>query len=64
MTERYIIRRKTDNKYYRSARARHLWDNWVDDMQLATVLYSNSTYNRFTGESVYERVFVKLKEQK
>ena len=37
MTARYVIKEKTTGKYYRSARARHLFENWVDDIQLASI---------------------------
>ena len=63
MTARYVLRCKSDGKYYRSARAKHLFDVWVDDIQQATVLYSSAELNRFKDKSLYEKIFVKLVEE-
>ena len=63
MTSRYVLRCKSNGKYYRSARAKHLGDYWVDDIQQATVLYSNSVFSRFKDKTLYEKVFVKLVEE-
>lgn len=36
MTGRYVLRNKTGNTYYRANR-KGSWDNWVDNINLATV---------------------------
>lgn len=60
---RYVIKDKSNGKYYRSARAKHLFDNWVDDMQLATVFYTDSTNQRFGSQyfnDYYEKIYIEL----
>lgn len=63
MTARYVIKDKTTGKYYRSARARHLFENWVDDIQLASILYSGVNNSRFSDKRYYEKVYIKIMEE-
>ena len=61
--ERYIIKDKSTGKYYRSARAKHLFDNWVDDMQLATVFYTDAINNRFCSRyfnEKFEKIYIEI----
>ena len=41
MTGRYVLRNKTDETYYRANRKGN-WNNWVDNINLATVFYTNA----------------------
>ena len=60
MAERFVYKERETNLYYRASRKGKLFDNWVKDINLATVFYTNATNNRHRMDFVCDKVYVDI----
>ena len=62
MKDRYVLRNKTDNTYYRANR-KGSWDNWVDNINLATVFYTTAINSQHRCMKDCEVVYINFVEE-
>lgn len=62
MTGRYVLRNKADNTYYRANR-KGSWDNWVDNINLATVFYTTAINSEHRCMKDCEVVYINFVEE-
>jgi len=63
-----VIQRISDGMYFRTNRKGHMYDNWVKDINEATLYHSESEgtfLSRYTvDKEFYKKVYVEIKEVK